>query len=603
MIMSHDGYDLPWGANLLPDGTGTRFRIWAPSAENVSVEIEERSALPMIAEGDGWFSVKAPVGASARYRYRVAPDLLVPDPASRAQAGDVHDASVVIDPRAYVWRNADWRGRPWHETVLYEVHVGALGGFTAVERDLPRLLDLGVTAVELMPIADFPGPRNWGYDGVLPFAPDAAYGTPDELKSLIDTAHGLGLMVFLDVVYNHFGPDGAYLHAYAKDFFDEGLHTPWGAAIDFSKLPVRDFFEANALYWLREYRFDGLRLDAVHAISEEGWLEQLARRVRNNLGDRHVHLVLENENNAAHLLRTTPDGAGFDAQWNDDGHNVLHPLLTGESESYYEDFAGDGARKLARVLAEGFLFQGEEMAHLGHARGEASAHLPPTAFVLFLQNHDQVGNRALGERLPRLADQRALRAATALLLLCPQIPMLFMGEEWGASAPFLFFTSFPDPELARAVRDGRRKEFSRFAAFQDPERRERIPDPNAPTTFEQSRPVLSEASEGSHAETLALHRDLLVIRRNRIIPHLQGARALGAEAVGPAAVAARWRLGDGSVLFLAVNLGVQAADCAATGVAVLHETEAGAARALQSGSLPPRCTVALIETAPSGARP
>ncbi|WP_376099213.1 malto-oligosyltrehalose trehalohydrolase [Roseomonas sp. CCTCC AB2023176] len=426
-----------WGPVLRQDGTAA-FRLWAPSAEAVMLQLAGRAALPMRGDASGWFAAEAPALPGYQYHFRVG-DLLVPDPASRFQAGDVHDASVIVDHGAYRWRHADWRGRPWHETVLYELHAGACGGFAGVRAMLPRLRDLGVTAVELMPIADFPGPRNWGYDGVLPFAPDAAYGTPDELKALVDEAHGLGLSMFLDVVFNHFGPDGAYLHAYAKPFFDEGQHTPWGAAIDFRRPEVRAYFEEAALTWLRDYRFDGLRLDAVHAISEQSWLDALATRVRREITDRHVHLVLENESNTASKLSPHL----FDAQWNDDGHNVLHPLLTDEREGYYEDFAEDGARKLARVLEGGFLFQGEVMPHLGRPRGEPSAHLPPTSFVLFLQNHDQVGNRAMGERLPALAHPGALRAAAALLLLSPQIPMLFMGEEWGATAPFLFFVSSP----------------------------------------------------------------------------------------------------------------------------------------------------------------
>ncbi|MFC7540870.1 alpha-amylase family glycosyl hydrolase [Siccirubricoccus deserti] len=342
-----------WGATLL-DAQRTRFRLWAPDAAPL-LEIEGATPLPMTPEGDGWFVVEAPVGAGARYRFRVSPDLAVPDPASRQQAGDVHDASVVVDPRGYAWRHPEWAGRPWHEVVLYEVHAGLLGGFSGVEAELPRLRDLGVTAIELMPIGAFPGARNWGYDGVLPYAPDATLGTPEALKSLIDAAHGLGLMVFLDVVYNHFGPDGAYLHAYAKRFFNEGVHTPWGAAIDFRQPAVRAYFEENALLWLNEYRFDGLRFDAVHAIAEADWLDTLATRIRRETGGREVHLVLENERNAARHLRPKGD---FDAQWNDDGHNVLHPLLTGEREGYYEDFCEAGAEKLAKVLAEGFLFQG-----------------------------------------------------------------------------------------------------------------------------------------------------------------------------------------------------------------------------------------------------
>jgi maltooligosyltrehalose trehalohydrolase len=577
-----------WGATLLaPDRT--RFRLWAPDAGEVGLEVEGRPAQPMQATGEGWFEAEAPVGVGVRYRFRVSPDLAVPDPASRLQAGDVHDASVVVDPAAYAWRHAAWRGRPWHETVLYEVHAGAMGGFAGVEAALPRLKELGVTAIELMPVNDFPGRWNWGYDGVLPYAPDAALGTPDELRSLVDAAHGLGLMVFLDVVYNHFGPDGAYLHVYAKSFFDEGIHTPWGAAIDFKQPPVRAFFEENALSWLRDYRIDGLRFDAVHAISEADWLDVLATRIRGEFPDRHIHLVLENEHNAARHLR--PRG-GFDAQWNDDGHNILHPLLTGEREGYYEDFCDDGTAKLAKVLAEGFLFQGQRSGHLGAPRGEPTAGLPPTAFVLFLQNHDQVGNRAFGERLPALSDPRALQAATALLLLCPQIPLLFMGEEWGASAPFLFFTDH-NAELAPLVTQGRRREFAKFTAFQDPAKRETIPDPNAESTFRTSIPDPAEAARPPHDAMLALYRHLLALRHARIVPHLPGAAALGAQPVGEGAVLARWRLGDGSTLTIACNLG--AAPARATGQGeVLFESMAGAAGTLAAGELLPRCTVALL---------
>jgi malto-oligosyltrehalose trehalohydrolase len=308
--------------------------------------------------------------------------------------------------------------------VIYELHAGACGGFRGVRAMLPGLHALGVTAIELMPIAQFPGRRNWGYDGVLPFAPAAAYGTPDELKALVDAAHGLGLMVILDVVYNHFGPDGNYLGEYASPFFrNDGPPTPWGAAIDVARAPVGDFFVHNALYWLQEYRFDGLRLDAVHALHAPDWLLSLADRVRAACRGRQVHLVLENEANQARLL-----GPGrFDAQWNDDFHNALHVLLTGESAGYYGAYADDPMARLVRCLAEGFAWQGEPMR--GRPRGEPSAGLSPMCFVNFLQNHDQVGNRALGERLSVLADPKRLEAACALLLLTPAVPMLFMGEE------------------------------------------------------------------------------------------------------------------------------------------------------------------------------
>jgi maltooligosyltrehalose trehalohydrolase len=580
-----------WGP-LLHEG-GATFRLWAPSAQSVSLEVEGMDPIPMQAAGEGWYAADAAVKPGARYRFRVSPDLLVPDPASRAQAGDVHGPSVLVDHSAYQWKTTDWYGRPWHETVLYELHVGTCGGYAGVKAMLPRLRDLGVTAVELMPLNAFPGGRNWGYDGVQPFAPDSSYGTTDELKALVDEAHRLGLSVFLDCVFNHFGPDGAYLHAFAKPFFDEGIHTPWGAAIDFKKEPVRAFFEECALMWLRDYRIDGLRLDAVHAISEQSWLDVLAHRIRAEITGREVHLVLENEGNTASKL--VP--GLYNAQWNDDGHNTLHPLLTGEREGYYEDFAEDGAKKLARVLGEGFLFQGEEMPHLHRPRGEPSAHLPPTAFVLFLQNHDQVGNRAMGERLSALADPKALAAGTALLLLCPQIPMLFMGEEWGATAPFLFFTGFKDPELAKAVREGRRKEFAHFKAFQDEEARERIPDPNDPATFERSRPDPTEAQRPPHDAILAHHKALLAIRHAEIIPRLAGAKAEGAEPVGEAAVVARWRMGDGALLTIATNLGGEAAQVKAASARTLFESTPGAATSLAAGTLPPHTTIALLDPA------
>src|SRR5215510_2682793 len=474
--------DLPFGATLLaPDRT--RFRLWAPAEQEVAVEIEGQSAAPMSRGEAGWFEVEAPCGAGARYRYRLGSGLAVPDPASRCQAEDVHGPSLVVDPRAFRWRHPDWRGRKWQETVLYELHAGALGGFAGVQATLPGLAALGVTAVELMPINDFPGRRNWGYDGVLPFAPDRAYGTPDELKALVDAAHAEGLMIFLDVVYNHFGPDGNYLGLYAPQFFRSDIATPWGAAIDFRRPEVRRFFTENALYWLMEYRFDGLRFDAVHAISEPDWLDEMAATVRRTVErGRHVHLVLENDGNAAGHLR-----CGFDAQWNDDAHHVLHTLLTGEADGYYTDYADRPADRLARCLAEGFAYQGEPSSYRnGRPRGSPSADLPPTAFVSFLQNHDQIGNRPFGDRLTQSVDPAALQAAIALQLLCPQIPLVFMGEEGASPAPFLFFTDHHG-ELAKAVRDGRRREFAEFKGFHDGEQAELIPDPNAPETFEASR--------------------------------------------------------------------------------------------------------------------
>ncbi|SDU94316.1 malto-oligosyltrehalose trehalohydrolase [Pseudomonas mucidolens] len=531
----------PHGARIL-DAKHTRFALWAPDAFYVSVELEDGSSAAMLSRADGWFVVELQCPAGTRYRYNIDGERDVPDPASRAQALDVHGWSLVVDPLAYQWRHRNWQGRPWHQAVIYELHVGALGGYTEVEKHLPPLAELGITAIELMPLAQFPGERNWGYDGVLPYAPQSTYGSPEQLKQLIDRAHEHGLAVILDVVYNHFGPDGNYLGQYAKGFFREDVHTPWGAGIDFDRREVRDFFLDNALMWLLEYRFDGLRLDAVHAIDNPNFLKELAQRVRQQIDPaRHVWLVLENEFNQANLLEQD-----FDAQWNDDGHNALHVLLTGETDAYYSDFAEDTTAKLARCLSEGFIYQGHATRH-GHTRGERSGHLPPSAFVLFLQNHDQIGNRALGERLHQLCTPEALRAATALLLLSPMIPLMFMGDEVNAREPFLFFTDHHG-ELAEAVREGRRNEFAEFAAFQDAERRERIPDPNAASTFHQSIPSFTE---NQHTR---LYRQLLSLRQRHIVPHLPGCVALGAQVLGQGAVSARWRLGNGEVLQIDLNL-------------------------------------------------
>jgi malto-oligosyltrehalose trehalohydrolase len=582
-----DGFahELRFGATLLADGR-TRFRLWAPAQRNVSVVLEEGPTFPMAWSPDGWFEAVAPCSAGSRYRYRLTNGMLVPDAASRFQPDDVHGPSCVIDPRAYAWRNTGWSGRPWRETVLYELHVGTLGGFRGVAKELPRLAELGITAVELMPIADFPGRRNWGYDGVLPYAPDASYGTPDELKALVDTAHDHGLMIFLDVVYNHLGPDGNYLPLYAPQFFRADRQTPWGPAIDFCRPEVRAFFTENVLYWLMEYRFDGLRFDAVHAIEEQDWVDEMASAVRATVGSgRHVHLVLEHHNDVSHLEKD------IDAQWNDDGHNVLHVLLTGEDRGYYADYAERPAAKLARCLADGFVFQGEHSRYLDAPRGMPSAHLPPTAFVLFLQNHDQIGNRAFGERLTTLADPAALEAAIALLMLAPQIPMLFMGEETASRTPFLFFTDH-GAELADAVRDGRRDEFARFPAFADPAMRERIPDPNAAKTFEASIP---HPDQTLGREREALYRHLLRLRRTEIVPRLDGARSLGAHAVGARSVVARWRLGDGAVLTIACNLGTTLETVAPPAGQLLFASIADASAQAAFGRLPGHCTYAFLD--------
>jgi maltooligosyltrehalose trehalohydrolase len=532
---------------LLLEGGRVRFRLWAPSVQSVKLQVANAEPIEMRAQDGGWFVLEAEAAPGTAYKFILPDGLAVPDPASRGQADDVHGASLVVDPRGYAWRNTQWRNRPWHEAVIYELHPGVWGGFGGIRERLPYLASLGITAIELMPIADFPGKHNWGYDGVLPYAPDRAYGTPDELKALVDAAHGHGLMVFLDVVYNHFGPDGAYLHAYAKDFFDPDVHTPWGAAIDFKRSEVRDYFTENALMWLNEYRFDGLRFDAVHAIEPQSFLNDLAATLRAR-AKQPAHLILEHEGNKSSLLRG-PEAKLFDAQWADDWHHCLHVLLTGEQEGYYESFVKP-AEQLARAMAEGFVFQGEVSPHHGTPRGEPSAQLPSTAFVICLQNHDQIGNRAMGERLTQLANKQALAAATALLLLSPTIPMLFMGEEWGSTTPFLFFTDH-NADLAKLVREGRRREFKHFAAFKDESRREAIPDPNAAATFQASVPDPNEAD----AATLDLHKLLLKLRHAHIIPGIQGCRSTGARALGDKAVFGSWRLGNGTGLALASNFG------------------------------------------------
>jgi maltooligosyltrehalose trehalohydrolase len=539
-----------WGPEL--SGEGATFRLWAPDRDAVMLEMDGGASQAMTRGEGGWFAATAPaVGVGTRYRFLLSDDLSVPDPASRAQDGGVNGWSVIDDPAAYDWRTADWAGRPWEAMVIEEVHVGLLGGFAGVADYLPSLVDLGITAVQLMPVNAFGGRRNWGYDGVLPYAPAESYGTPAELRALVDRAHELGLSVFLDVVYNHFGPDGNYLGEYASGFFHAEVKTPWGGAVAVDEEPARRFFIDNALMWLEDYRIDGLRFDAVHAIANDAFLDAMAAEIRQRV-TRPVHLVLENENNDADRLAT----GKYDAQWNDDFHNVLHVLLTGEDDAYYADFAERPAERLARCLAEGFIYQGEGSPnHDGKPRGKPSAHLPPTRFVSFLQNHDQIGNRALGERLTLLADPARLKAAMLLLLLSPQVPLLFMGDTSGSESPFLFFTDFHD-ELADAVREGRRGEFAKFAAFADPEKREAIPDPNARATFDRSR-----AEDGPQAdEWRALYRRLLAIRHERIVPLLTGAAAIGAEAVSDAGVVARWRLADGSVLTIALNLGDGAID-------------------------------------------
>jgi len=566
-------HEMPFGARLAPDGQA-RFRLWAPDARRVDLV---RSAgpdvgeAPMAAGANGWFELTARADASTRYGYRIDGDIVVPDPASRSNPDDVHGASALVDPLAFDWPDADWRGRPWHEAVVYELHVGCFtpeGTFAAAIDRLDALAALGVTAIELMPVADFAGRRGWGYDGVLPFAPEASYGTPDDLKRLVAAAHARGLMVLLDVVYNHFGPEGNYLHRYASAFFKPEVHTPWGAAINFdgaNSQTVREFFIHSALYWIEEFRFDGLRLDAVHAMHDRSRTfiaDAIALALRRGPGRRRpVHLVLENDRNDAARLARLARGAPrlATAQWNDDVHHALHAMVTGERNGYYADYADAPQPRFARALAEGFAYQGEPSAlRDGAPRGTPSAHLPPLAFVNSTQTHDQVGNRAHGERIAMLADARqrseALRALLACVLLSPAVPMLFMGEEYAAATPFLYFCDFQG-ELARAVTEGRRNEFRRFARFADPAERAAIPDPNDAATFRRSKLDWSERDAPAHREWLDFYRRLLALRRDRLVPLLPRARSGQWEWTSGGLLHVRWPLGARRSWHLRANLG------------------------------------------------
>lgn len=600
-MADHRAHSMPFGAEVLQEG-GVRFSLWAPDVRQVDLFIND-DILPMDFLGDGWFQlIVYEAGPGTLYMYNIEGELKVPDPASRYQPADVHGPSEVVAPLSFEWEDVGWKGRSWEETVLYELHVGAfspLGTFKGVCSRLDYLIDLGVTAIELMPVADFPGKRNWGYDGVLLFAPDSCYGRPEDLKTLVQTAHQKGLAVFLDVVYNHFGPEGNYLHAYARDAFFTGRHrTPWGDAINFdgeNSRTVRDFFIHNALYWLEEYHIDGLRLDAVHAIHDDSRpdiIEELAEVIRQGLsGDRQLHLLLENDNNAARYLMRDSKGQPlwYTAQWNDDIHHAVHCLLTGESEGYYCDYADYPARHLGRCLVEGFAYQGEPSRYRkGASRGEPSRELPPAAFVSFLQNHDQVGNRALGERITNLAGEQAIRAALSVLLLAPSPPLLFMGEEFGCCRPFPFFCDF-GLELAASVSQGRRREFAKFTAFQEPSAREHIPDPNDLETFKSAILDWDCLDQPVHREWLCFYKRLLALRRQKILPLLRGMGIKGSRSrlLGPRTVAAEWSLDAGATLILLANFGDEKVVCTEGREDALIFQTGTVPKELAQGFLPP----------------
>jgi len=592
-------YQMPFGAELTASGE-VRFRLWAPAAHRVELVLCDAQgaavhSTDMDPLGEGWFSLLTDAAAAGSlYRYRIDGNREVPDPASRCNPRGVHGPSEVIDPAAHAWDDATWQAPPWHEAIVYELHVGTFtipGSYQAVAARLGHLKRLGVTAIELMPVAAFPGERNWGYDGVLPYAPQISYGRPEELKALIAAAHRHGLAVVLDVVYNHFGPEGNYLHLYAPQFFDTHRPTPWGAAINFDgagSRMVRDFFIHNALYWLEEYHIDGLRLDAVHAIqddSEPHFVTELVRAARSGPGSRRtIYLTLENLHNSAALLG--PEGAPdtCDAQWNDDVHHCLHVLLTGEGEEYYSDYRDSPQALLCRALAEGFAYQGERSRFAARARGERSAHLPVSAFINFLQNHDQVGNRARGERLGDLVqDTAALRAATAIVLLAPQPPLLFMGEEWASPQPFPWFCDY-EPALLERVRAQRAAEIPG------------APDPGALTTWAAARLDWSVLRSSAHARVLTHYRRLLTIRRRDIVPLLPYLRAGNCVAgARGGAFAVEWS-GHGQTLRLIANLDAAPAPLPARAAGrVIFATHPGVRAALARNELAPWSVLWLLE--------
>jgi maltooligosyltrehalose trehalohydrolase len=599
-----------WGAELLSGG-GARFRLWAPALDSVSlVAAAGGGAQAMSKSGDGWFELSTDrIGIGESYVFQLAHGTRVPDPAARAQMGDVHGPSRLVDPEAYNWSTVDWRGRRWEEAIIYELHPGTFteeGTFGGVESKLDDLVKLGVTVVELMPIAQFAGNRGWGYDGVLLYAPHIAYGTPEQLKHLVDATHQRGLMIFLDVVYNHFGPDGNYLPIYAPDFFHLERHTPWGAAIAYGRAAVRAFFVENALYWIEEYRFDGLRLDAIDQIQDDSQpsiLEEIVIALRERTKDRHVHLTTEDDCNRVDLYeRANGRPRLYTSEWNDDFHHTAHVIATGESDGYYCDYTESSVAKLARALAEGFVYQGEpSIFRDGASRGEPSGALPPSAFIDFLQNHDQVGNRAFGERLACLADAQAIDALTAILLLSPHIPLLFMGEEWGETRPFCFFTDFHG-ELGRLVREGRRNEFRKWQSFADPKTRERIPDPQALSTFESSKLDWNEANESLHLQRLHRVRRLIEIRLREIAPRLASGKGNTGDVLiaNQCGFSVNWHLGQSELTMVAnlhdepwlVPATVAERTCAAG--RLLWETAVGCDAGLQSGTLFPWSVVVRI---------
>jgi malto-oligosyltrehalose trehalohydrolase len=549
-----------WGAEYQDNGA-VLFRVWATGQQAMSLRLSGRdTAMPPV--GEGWFELRVEgIKPGSEYQFVLADGMAIPDPASRAQKADVNGPSLVVDAQQYRWQHTDWQGRPWEETVVYELHVGTFtpeGTFQAAIAKLPYLAELGITQIELMPLSQFAGNRGWGYDGVLLYAPHSAYGTPDDVKAFVDAAHGHGISVVLDIVLNHFGPEGNYLSLLSPDFFDATRPTPWGAGIAYDVDAARHYIADAPLYWLKEFHLDGLRFDAIDQIKDATnphILTEIAQRIRAEITSRPVHLTTEDCRNIISLHPRNEDGAVplFTGEWNDDFHNAVHVFATGETHAYYQDFADTPERLIARTLAEGFAYQGEVSPQSGEKRGVDSRNQPPVAFVDFIQNHDQIGNRALGERLLTLAGAERTQVLYAALLLSPHIPLLFMGEEYGETHPFLFFTDFHGV-LAKAVREGRAKEFEGHSGYEGTD----VPDPNALSTFTASRLnwAAQETPEGK--AWLALSHKLLALRQQHIVPLLATAKGHSGKIVqtAPGFFAVAWAFPKGT-LSLAVNISEQ----------------------------------------------
>jgi maltooligosyltrehalose trehalohydrolase len=585
---------LTFGANVVADGV--EFRVWAPASEQVDVVLygpDAERVEPLAAEGEGWWSALVPgAGAGTRYKFRLEEGDAFPDPASRSQPDGVHEASEVVDPSGFAWTDDDWRGVPYENLVIYELHVGTAtpeGTFDALIDRLDDIASLGATAVEPLPIAEFPGHRNWGYDGVFLYAPESSYGGADAFRRFVDAAHARGLAVILDVVYNHLGPEGNYLHAVTGGrYFTDRHCTPWGDAIDYGARPVREFAIQNALHWAREYHVDGLRMDATHAILDDSpthVIAEMVQRVHASLPEgRHFVFMAEDERNENRLVSPPPAGWGINGVWADDFHHQVRRHTAGDHEAYFSDYTGT-AQDIVRTLQRGWFYEGQRSENHGAPRGTPAEGMPPSAFVHCIQNHDQVGNRALGDRVTETVSLPVYRALSALLLLSPYTPLLWMGQEWAATTPFQYFTDHPE-ELGKLVTEGRRKEFGKFSAFADPAVRERIPDPQAPSTFANSRLRWDEADDMPHAGIRALYRELIVLRRTHPALRRRDRGGMDVHALGERTIALRRTAEDGAALLLvasfdeggmSVDLSAAAATRAPDGAAwgLLLSTEEG----------------------------